>query len=133
MKKVILFVIIVMFSLPSVIAQSNHVIKNPVGIWKFDAPYAPEGYTSGSIAIGLEENKYNTSMSFTGSDYKLPGEKVKVTGDSITFSIFLEGQDITVLLKKEEATKMTGKAIYSEGEVPLTLTKNTDPAQEIKK
>ena len=35
----------------------------------------------------------------------------------------MEGQDIKVLLKVENDMKMTGKAVYSEGEVPLTLNK----------
>jgi hypothetical protein len=62
-------------------------------------------------------------MSFTGSDYKLPGEQVKAANDSVFFNIYLEGQDIKVMLKLESESKMTGKAVYSEGEVPLTLTK----------
>ncbi|MDO9339072.1 MAG: hypothetical protein Q7T72_00930, partial [Bacteroidales bacterium] len=100
---------------------------NPVGTWKFEAPYAPEGYTSGTIAVGLEEQKYSTTMVFTGSEYKLTGEKVKVANDSVSFSIYLEGQDIKVMLKIENETKMSGKAVYTEGEVPLSLTKNLDP------
>ena len=62
-------------------------------------------------------------MSFTGSEYKLPGENVKTVNDSVLFNIYLEGQDIKVMLKLESESKMTGKAVYSEGEVPLTLTK----------
>ena len=37
------------------------------------------------------------------------------------FSIYLEGQDIKVMLKMENESNMSGKAVYSEGEVPLTL------------
>lgn len=114
-----------LFSFLSVIAVSGQSTKkmNPIGSWKFEAPYAPEGYSAGTIVVGLAEQKHTASMSFAGSEYKLAGEKVQSVNDSILFSIYLEGQDIKVMLKLESETKMTGKAVYSEGEVPLTLTK----------
>lgn len=122
-SKTFTLLVILLLSVISVNAQINSKKSSPVGTWMFEAPYAPEGYTSGSISIGLAEQKHTASMSFTGSEFKLPGEKVKVTNDSILFSVYLEGQDIKVLLKIENETKMSGKAVYAEGEVPLTLTK----------
>ena len=101
------------------IANKNH----SAGTWKFDAPYAPEGYSSGTIVIGFTEKKDTATMSFGTGEYKLGGENVKVVNDSVLFSIFLEGQDIKVMLKVNNDTLMSGKAVYSEGEVPLTLTK----------
>lgn len=123
MKKGILAILFIVISMPFLTAQNDQPKNNPIGTWKFEAPYAPEGYTSGTIVVGLTEQKHTTTMSFTGSDYKIPGEKIKAQNDSILFTIFLEGQDINVLLKIENETKMSGKAVYSEGEVPLTLTK----------
>jgi len=101
--------------------NSNKI--NPVGTWKFAAPYAPEGYSSGKIVVGFAEQKHTTTMSFTGNEYKLPGDNVKTVNDSIMFSVFLEGQDIKVMLKMVSDTNMTGKAVYSEGEVPLALSR----------
>jgi hypothetical protein len=124
MKKNLLFIMLMLISLQLVSAQSNQDKKNPVGSWKLEAPYAPEGYTSGTVVVGIAEKKYTTSMSFTGSESKIVGEKVKTDNDSILFSVFIEGQDIKIRLKIEDVSKMTGKAIYSEGEIPLTLTKN---------
>jgi hypothetical protein len=126
MKKIILSVLVVLMGLSSLVAQNNQSKKDAVGTWKFEAPNAPEGYKSGIIVVGLEEQKYSTTMSFTGSEYKIPGEKVKALNDSILFSVYLEGQDIKVLLKIEDKAKMSGKAVYTEGEVPLTLTKSAD-------
>jgi hypothetical protein len=133
MKKGILIILSIIFSLPILMAQNNQVKNNPVGTWKFAAPYAPEGYTSGTIIVGFAEEKHTATMSFTGNEYKLPGEKVKAVNDSILFSVYLEGQDIKVLLKMVSDTNMTGKAVYSEGEVPLTLTKMLASDAEIKK
>lgn len=123
--------LVVFFTVTAVSGQNGDKI-NPVGTWKFEAPYAPEGYTSGTIIVGFAEQKQTATMSFTGNDYKIPGENVKAANDSVLFSIYLEGQDIKVMLKIENESKMTGKAVYSEGEVPLTLTKLLASDVEIK-
>ena len=133
MKKINLFILFIVLSLPVLTAQNNQAKNDPVGTWKFEAPFAPEGYTSGTIAIGLAAPKYSATMIFTGSEYKLVGEKVKAGNDSVSFSIYTEGQDIKVMLKIENITKMSGKAVYSEGEVPLTLTKIVASEAEVKK
>ena len=129
MKSVAILFLFTIIGITSVSAQNTKSKIDPQGTWKFDAPYAPEGYTSGTIVVGKAEQKHTATMAFTGSDYKLTGEKVLVDNDTLTFLVYLEGQDIKVSLKIENATKMTGKAVYSEGEVPLTLTKSADPAK----
>jgi hypothetical protein len=128
-SKIIAFVLLSFVSFCTLTAQNNSKKNNPVGKWKFDAPYAPEGYNNGIIVVGLEENKFNATMSFGGGDYKLPGEKVKAVKDSVLFTVFLEGQDIKVYLKQEDNAKMSGKAVYSEGEVPLTLSRMADESE----
>jgi hypothetical protein len=121
--KVFAILLLSIISVGTLSAQNKAKQISPVGTWKFDAPYAPEGYNSGTIAVTLEDKKYGATMSFGTGEYKLPGEKVKAVKDSVLFSIFLEGQDINVFLKLEDESKMSGKAVYSEGEVPLTLKK----------
>jgi hypothetical protein len=133
MKKGILIILSLIFSLSVLMAQNSQVKSNPVGTWKFAAPYAPEGYTSGTIVVGFAEKKHTATMSFTGSENILSGEKVTAANDSVLFFVFLEGQDIKVLLKIVSDTNMTGKAVYSEGEVPLTLTKMLASDAEVKK
>lgn len=124
MKTKILTLLAISFlSFTVVSGQNNSKLKNPVGTWKFEAPYAPEGYNSGAIVVGMADKKNTATMSFTGSDYKIEGEKVNSANDSITFSVYVEGQDVKVFLKIENDTTMSGKAVYSEGEIPLTLTK----------
>jgi len=106
-------------------AQSTTNTTDPVGSWKFEAPSAPEGYTSGTIVVSMAEKKYNTTMSFTGSEYKLNGENVKVEKNILSFTVYIEGEGINTTLKIENAKKMSGKAVYSGGEVPLSLAKST--------
>ena len=124
MKKLIPLFILLLLSVSVISAQDSQKAKNPVGKWKFEAPYAPEGYTSGTIDIAFAEDKYSTSISFTGSDYKIPGERIKVEKENVTFVVMIEGGEVVISLIEENDNKMTGKAVYSEGEIPLTLTRD---------
>ena len=126
MKSKILSLIIISFLSLLVVSGQNTSRKNiPVGSWKFEAPYAPEGYTSGTIIVRLTEQRYAITMSFTGNDNRFTGDKVKFENDSLFFSLYIEGQDVEMSLKLKSGTMMSGKAVYSEGEIPLTLLKST--------
>ncbi len=106
-------------------AQNMIGKKNPAGIWKFEAPYAPEGYTSGTIELTVAGNAYSTVIAFGGSDYKIPADKTTVEKDSVFFNVNIEGNNVSVSLKMEEENKMDGKALYSGGEIPLELSRGT--------
>ena len=103
--------------------QTNSKNATHTGKWKFEAPYAPEGFNTGTIDVKFAEDKYTTSISFPTSGYTLAGEKAKVEKDNLSFTVFVEGQEVVVYLKSDTDKKMTGKAVYFEGEIPLTLTK----------
>jgi hypothetical protein len=130
MKKIFTLVILLVFCFSAVTAQSANSKKDPTGKWKFEAPYAPEGYTIGTIDIGFAEDKYNANMSFTNLGYTFTGEKIRVQNDSVYFMIWIENTDVSVSLKIEDKTKMTGTAVYYEGTVPLTLVKEPIEKQE---
>lgn len=132
MKNRILSLIVLSF-LFVIAVNGQHSNKNRfAGAWKFEAPYAPEGYTSGLIVVGNTLQKDTTTMSFNGYDFKYPCENVKAEKDSIFFSVYVQG-DVKILLKLENDTLMSGKAIYSEGEVPLALSKVLTDSTEVKK
>lgn len=127
MKKWLFILVLISSFVTALSAQENIVKKNdPVGLWKFEASTAPSGYTSGTISVGFTDQKNTVSISFAGSDYKIPGEKVTVADGNIIFTVYLEGENIKVSLKIENETRMSGKAVYSAGEVPLTLTRSVD-------
>jgi hypothetical protein len=122
-NRIFTLLIFLLFTITMVSAQNDQKNNDQLGKWKFEAPYAPEGYTTGIIEVGLNENKYSASISFTGNDYKIPAEKIKVEGDTLLFVVFIQDSEITINLKMDGNSKMSGKAIYSEGEIPLTLTR----------
>jgi hypothetical protein len=124
MKKVILFFLFVVFSLPDMTAQNNQVNKNPVGTWKFESPYAPEGFTTGTIEVVYADNKYSATIAFTGNENKFAGDKIKFRNDTLFFNVYIESQNVAVSLAFIDETKMAGKAVYSEGVVPFSLSRD---------
>ena len=123
MKKLFSFALLLIFSISLINAQTTKTKKDPAGDWKFEAPYAPEGYNTGKITVGFAEKKYTAVIIMTGSDYKINGENVKFENDTLTFSVNIEGETVGVKMKMEDTVKMTGAATSSQGEIPLTATK----------
>jgi hypothetical protein len=122
-KRVFAYLMISLLVFCSISAQTTPKKVNPVGKWKFEAPYAPEGYNSGIIEFSFADNKYSTLISMPGSEYKIPGEQTKVENDTVSFFLLLDGAQISINLKTESDVKMTGIAVAPDGEIPLTLTK----------
>jgi len=116
-------VIIVIAGLSSLRAQNTKVKYEPKGKWLFEAPYAPEGFTSGTIEVGTAENKLTATISFTGNETKIPLDNVKFENDNLTCSIFIEGATILISLKFDDLDKMSGKAVTPDGEIPLILNR----------
>ncbi len=115
-----LFQSFVLIPLPRMLLVRKKILS---GKWKFEAPAAEEGYKSGTIIFSLAENKYSAGVIFTNFEYKFPGENVKVVNDSITFVVTLDGTAVNVKLKLEDALRMSGKAFYPKGTVPVSLAK----------
>lgn len=126
MKKILTVAVILVISAFYLSAQNKADKKDPSGRWKFEAPYAPEGYTTGTMDFAMADNKYTSAIMFPGSDYKFPGERVKFVNDTVSFMVYLEGDVINISLKMEDNTKMTGQAVYSEGAIPLKLTRQPE-------
>jgi hypothetical protein len=129
MKKIIPFILLIVLSISVVSAQPGKEKKNPVGDWKFEAPYAPEGYTSGIITVSFAEKRYSAFMKFTGSDYQFSGENVKFQNDSLFFTLSVESENVAIRMKLLDNAIMSGNALYSGGDIPLSLARVTRESQ----
>jgi hypothetical protein len=129
-NKYFLLVVIFILTIGSLNGQNSTGRKNPAGTWEFKALSAPEPYTAGTMVVSFADNKCQVFMSFSGSDYKIPAEKVTQSGDSLSFSFFVENQPVVVSLKMESMTNMSGKGVHPGGEVPLTLVRSSSDAKK---
>jgi hypothetical protein len=124
--KIFMLLAVTLIAVNIVTGQNNSKKTEPVGTWKFEAPAAEGGYNSGNIIIGVERNKHSVVISFTNYASDITAGDVKIADDTLAFDVSLEGEIVTVTLKSEDKNKMTGKAVYSGGIVPLTLTRIVD-------
>jgi len=116
-----------LFSILSAYGQNQKPAKDPAGQWKFSAPYAPEGFNTGTMSIGFTEQKYSVSMAFTGGDYSFTGEDIKFRNDSLLFSIYIEDAVIDLGFKMENGSKMTGSASTPDGPIPVNVERAVEP------
>ncbi len=121
MKKTFLLLLVFIVGTYSVSAQKTETKKDPLGKWLFEAPYAPEGFTAGTIDVARVEKELKATMLFTANGYTVLGEKVKFQNDSLFFNIFMEGMDIAIKLKFDDEKSMSGVAVVPDGESPLLL------------
>ncbi len=123
MKKVISLALLFFLVAISGFSQTQKAKYEIAGTWQFEAPYAPEGYNSGSMEFVKSESKYQAFISFTGSDYKIPLENIIIKNDSIFVRLYVEGTDVPIRLKMFEESKIAGTASSPDGEIPLTAAK----------
>jgi hypothetical protein len=125
MKRVFFILVMAVAVLSAINGQDQKakVTYEPKGKWLFEAPYAPEGFTAGTIEIGNAEKKLTAVIAFTGNENQIPLENVKFANDTLSCGINLEGSYISILLKFDEADKMSGKAVTPDGELPLALVR----------
>jgi hypothetical protein len=125
MKKTILFVLLMIVSLQLLTAQESNLNKNPVGLWKYEAPGSEPGFDSGIAEISFADGKYSATLVFTGTEYKFPAYLAKFENDTLLININVNNADFKATLKFIEASKMVGKAVSSEAEFQVVLTKIT--------
>ncbi len=115
------------FSISNANGQNQKSSKGPAGQWDFSAPYAPEGFNTGTMSVGLTDKKYTVSMAFTGSDYSFTGEDVMFRNDSLLFSVYIEGAVVDLGFKMEGDSKMSGSASTPDGPIPVNVERAAGP------
>lgn len=88
------------------------------GNWKFEAPDAPEGSTTGNIVI-----KINTIVMTFDDMQEYPSSWIKFRNDSLIYETAFDLATVVFSLKIVNKSTMTGKAVWEGGESEVTLTK----------
>ncbi len=120
--KIFSLTLILLLSANFLNAQTGSEKKSPVGSWKYEASMAPEGYRSGIINVGYTDKKYSVTVAFS-QDYKVTADQVRFENNALSGTVYVEGENVKISLKLESGNKMTGTADYSQGQIPLTLTR----------
>jgi hypothetical protein len=118
-RKIIQSLLAVFLFLSGSLSVNGQVKKDYQGKWNFEAPSAPDGYTFGTMEI----KKDSVFTAFTDGNYRFPSNLIKVTKDSLSFQANINGTDVLFSLKTDDKNKISGRAVWSDGETQLMLTK----------
>lgn len=109
----IAFVFAVMAGSASIEAAGSKI----TGTWDYSAPYAPYEYSEGLISIEDNAGELEGKVSIDGYDMKL--NKVKYEEDVLSFSLYVEGEYVSVNLTIKNDT-FSGEADTPEGIIEIT-------------
>ncbi|HLP71735.1 MAG TPA: hypothetical protein VK155_02460 [Bacteroidales bacterium] len=101
------------------VESSGAMIKeNYTGDWKFEAPDAPPGSTSGSLVMKPDA----IIMSFDDIE-EYPSSWIQVRNDSIIYQVKFDQATVVFSLKIIDKENMSGKAVWEDGETDVILRK----------
>jgi len=115
--KTFLVTLLLLLFIPGLRSVTAQTVNALFGDWKMEAPSAPPEYAASLVQIS--ENSVVTS--FSGDTVQYTSTVVKFDSDSLIFVI--NGLDARCTLKIKDTLKMTGKAVWPDGESTLSLTK----------
>ena len=121
-RKIFQLILLVPIFLFASLTSNAQVKQAPAGSWSFESPDAPEGYTYGILDL----KKDSAFMTFTNGTSRYPSSWIKVRNDSIIYQTDINGTIVLCSLKIIDKQKITGKAVWSDGETSMNLTKKED-------
>ncbi len=95
---------------------SSSKYKHIVGVWEYVSPDAPYGYSEGDIIFTVEAGVLKGVLDIQG--YKMDLEDVKSNKNTVTFSLYVEGEDIEAEMKISGKV-FEGTATFSQGALPF--------------
>jgi len=124
------FALLAIILLSTTAVRSNPSIENStmevnaaddlVGAWNYMVENVDYEYRTGVLLISKEDGKYNVQVQLSAGN--LPGEEIEVIDNSITFSVYIEGQKISVSLKAD-GDKIKGESSSYDGVYKIEGTK----------
>lgn len=96
--------------------QSMAVTDGVEGVWTYEATGTPPEYSKGEITITRTDDAYQLVL--TIGQMSIDADKVKVEGQQVDFSLYIEDSKIDVSLTIDGDT-LTGKAESYDGTFPL--------------
>ena len=101
-------------------AQTNKNAQNELkGSWSYSAPDAPYGYQNGTIEFKNTDGKLTGIVKINDSTYAINTFNKKE--NQYACSLYVDGNDVNITFIPD-ANKITGVAVVSSWEIPITLT-----------
>jgi hypothetical protein len=126
MRKIIVLFTTICLTYTVLNGQTAQKMDEPIGKWRFETPYASEGYQRGLIEIRKSAEIYSAAISFADTVYKLYASNVKYNAGLVDFIINIEGQPINISLSFTHPDTLKGRAFTPDGELPMTLMRKKD-------
>ncbi len=99
----------------------DKVYISPIGTWEYTVEDVPYEYSSGVLVITKEKGEYKVVVKANYN--KLTASEVKVDGNAVNFSVYIEGGKVQVSLQVKDDT-INGKANSTEGSFLLKGKRN---------
>ena len=90
----------------------------PEGTWDYTAVGVPSGYEVGKIVITREGEEYGATIVFS-EYYSVKGEDVVYKNKEITFTVYVEGEEVK-LSGTFDGDEFTGSAALYDGTYEMT-------------
>lgn len=126
MQKIIVLFTTVCLTITVLNGQTTNKMVEPTGRWRFETPYASEGYQRGQIEIKKTAEIYSAAITFADTVYKLYASNVKYAAGVVDFVLYIEGQPINISLNYAHQDTLKGRAYTPEGEMPMILMRKKD-------
>jgi len=94
---------------------------SPVGAWEYSVPGIQPGYESGTMIIARDGKDYKVSMQLN-EYFKVDAEKVEYKRKSLSFSIWVETEEI-LISGTFEKNSFSATLSYFEGDFKLTANR----------
>ena len=92
-------------------------IKDVVGTWTYEAPYAPYEYSTGKLIFNENADKLEGKIKI--GEYEIEMRNVKMEGETVSFGAYVEGEYVSLKINVKKG-EFTGTASYSEGSIDVT-------------
>ena len=105
------------------------VKADPIGKWKVEIPYAPDGFQTSKMTVAKAEDRHTVEINFEEMAFVIQAEKVTFIDKVLKFSFWVEDTEVLITLKFPEEDKMAGVVdvvIEEAQQLPITATRIKD-------
>ncbi|MFN8254538.1 MAG: hypothetical protein U0W24_02535 [Bacteroidales bacterium] len=121
MRVLLLTFMVLTFTLQNQVAKAEGGNKEIVGTWNYEAPNAPEGFTTGTFVI-TEKNKQLGGLIRLQDGEEIEFGTVEYADGKLTVTFLVDYNTVTISAEVKDK-KMTGSVSTPDGDIEVTAVK----------